>query len=142
MNGVVPTAPGAHPTKKRMDGTPGAVDKQAFLQLLVTQLKNQNPLDPADNQQFLAQLAQFNTLEQMQNMARASNYGYGLGLLGRMVTALDPDGQAFTGHAVGFRTGDNGEPLIKLVDPAGTRTLEVTLDAVRQVEEAGQWPIP
>lgn len=44
----------------------GELDKMAFLRLLVTQLKNQNPLDPMDNREFLSQLAQFNALEQMQ----------------------------------------------------------------------------
>jgi flagellar hook assembly protein FlgD len=40
-----------------------ALGKDAFLQLLVTQLKNQNPLDPQDNGAFVAQLAQFSSLE-------------------------------------------------------------------------------
>ncbi len=44
------------------------VDKLAFLRLIVAQLRNQNPLDPVDNAEFLTQLAQFNTLEQMQLM--------------------------------------------------------------------------
>jgi flagellar basal-body rod modification protein FlgD len=42
-----------------------STDKEAFLQLLVTQIKNQNPLDPADGAEFLTQLAQFSELEQM-----------------------------------------------------------------------------
>jgi flagellar basal-body rod modification protein FlgD len=41
------------------------VDESEFLNLLITQLKNQDPLNPADNQQFLAQLAQFSSLEQL-----------------------------------------------------------------------------
>ena len=40
-----------------------ALGKDAFLQLLVTQLKNQNPLEPQDNGDFVAQLAQFSSLE-------------------------------------------------------------------------------
>ncbi|MDD1151498.1 flagellar hook assembly protein FlgD [Pseudomonas sp. TNT2022 ID357] len=40
-----------------------ALGKDAFLKLLVTQLNNQNPLDPQDNSAFVAQLAQFSTLE-------------------------------------------------------------------------------
>jgi flagellar basal-body rod modification protein FlgD len=40
-----------------------ALGKDAFLQLLVTQLKNQNPLEPQDNGAFVAQLAQFSSLE-------------------------------------------------------------------------------
>jgi flagellar hook assembly protein FlgD len=46
----------------------GALDKNAFLKLLVQEMTNQDPLQPADNTQFIAQLAQFSTLEQMQNM--------------------------------------------------------------------------
>jgi flagellar basal-body rod modification protein FlgD len=40
-------------------------DKEVFLQLLVAQIKNQNPLNPADGVEFLSQLAQFTQLEQI-----------------------------------------------------------------------------
>ena len=43
--------------------------KDAFLQLLVTQMKYQDPLDPQDNSDYLAQLAQFSALEQMTNVS-------------------------------------------------------------------------
>lgn len=42
--------------------------KEAFLQLLVTQLQNQDPLDPQDNSSYIAELAQFSSLEQMTNV--------------------------------------------------------------------------
>jgi flagellar basal-body rod modification protein FlgD len=42
-----------------------AINKETFLQLLVAQIKNQNPLNPTDGVQFLTQLAQFSELEQM-----------------------------------------------------------------------------
>ncbi|AEJ14333.1 flagellar hook assembly protein FlgD [Pseudomonas shirazica] len=45
-----------------------ALGKDAFLQLLVTQMKNQNPLDPQENGEFVAQLAQFSSLESMQSL--------------------------------------------------------------------------
>jgi flagellar basal-body rod modification protein FlgD len=45
-----------------------ALGKDAFLQLLVTQMKNQNPLDPQDNGEFVAQLAQFSSLEGIQSL--------------------------------------------------------------------------
>jgi len=41
------------------------VQQSQFLQLLVAQLKGQNPLDPLDGSQFVAQLAQFSSLEQL-----------------------------------------------------------------------------
>ena len=45
-----------------------ALGKDSFLQLLVAQMENQNPLDPQDNTQFVAQLAQFSSLESMNNL--------------------------------------------------------------------------
>ncbi|MDD2237626.1 MAG: flagellar hook capping FlgD N-terminal domain-containing protein [Kiritimatiellae bacterium] len=42
--------------------------KDQFLELLITQMQNQDPLDPVDNKEMLAQLAQFSALEQMQNL--------------------------------------------------------------------------
>lgn len=45
------------------------LDKDAFLMLLVTELRNQNPLEPMDNKDFVTQMAQFTSLEQMTNMA-------------------------------------------------------------------------
>lgn len=50
-----------------------ALGKDAFLQLLVTQLKNQDPLSPQDNTAFVAQLAQFSSLEATQNLSTSVN---------------------------------------------------------------------
>jgi len=46
-----------------------ALGKDAFLQLLVTQMQYQDPLDPQDNSEYVAQLAQFSALEQMTNVS-------------------------------------------------------------------------
>jgi flagellar basal-body rod modification protein FlgD len=46
------------------------VTKDMFLQLLVAQIKNQDPLNPTDGVQFLTQLAQFQQLEQSMNMGQ------------------------------------------------------------------------
>lgn len=55
---------------KAGDSNTGAssLGKDSFLKLLVTQLQNQNPLDPQDNSQFVAQLAQFSSVESLQNL--------------------------------------------------------------------------
>jgi flagellar basal-body rod modification protein FlgD len=45
-----------------------ALDKEAFLKLLVTQLRSQDPLSPMEDREFIAQMAQFSSLEQMQNL--------------------------------------------------------------------------
>ncbi len=44
------------------------VDKDAFLKLLVSQLRNQDPLSPMEGQEFTAELAQFSSLEEMQKL--------------------------------------------------------------------------
>jgi flagellar basal-body rod modification protein FlgD len=56
------TAPTATETKKN------DVSKDAFLRLLVEQMKHQDPLAPQDSSQFLAQLAQFNSLDQLMSI--------------------------------------------------------------------------
>ena len=57
--------------------------KDAFLQLLVTQLQNQDPLNPQDNSSYIAELAQFSALEQMTNVASS------LQDLGKVVNNID-----------------------------------------------------
>lgn len=49
-------------------GGPQKLGKEDFLQLLVTQLSNQDPLNPLDDKEFVAQMAQFSSLEQMMQM--------------------------------------------------------------------------
>ncbi|WP_431029477.1 flagellar hook assembly protein FlgD [Lysinibacillus sp. LZ02] len=45
--------------------------KDAFLHILIAQLQNQDPTNPMDDREFIAQMAQFSSLEQMQNMTKA-----------------------------------------------------------------------
>lgn len=54
--------------EKKAPQTGDLANAEVFLQLLVTQLKHQNPLDPADGTEFVAQLAQFSQLEQSLGM--------------------------------------------------------------------------
>ncbi|MEQ1886157.1 MAG: flagellar hook capping FlgD N-terminal domain-containing protein [Bryobacteraceae bacterium] len=49
---------------KKINTDPTLADKSTFLKLLVVQLKNQDPQNPADGTEFVTQLAQFSTLEQ------------------------------------------------------------------------------
>jgi flagellar basal-body rod modification protein FlgD len=79
--------------------------QQTFLQLLVTQLKNQDPLNPQDSHEFVAELAQFSSLEQMANMNKSITTVLELSVtnvIGRTVTVLDPQGNTVTGIVDGI----------------------------------------
>ena len=62
-----PPAPSSGSTSSPTTTGSSEVTKNMFLQLLVAQLKNQDPLNPSDGAQFLTQLAQFQQLEQSIN---------------------------------------------------------------------------
>jgi flagellar basal-body rod modification protein FlgD len=84
-----------------------ASDIQAnYLQLLVTQLQNQDPLNPLDNQQMAAQLAQFSQLQQTENLNSSFSKvldsvqrSYAGSLIGKQVSYATPaaDGTTQTG---------------------------------------------
>ena len=105
-----------------------ALGKDAFLQLLVTQLKNQNPLDPQDNSAFVAQLAQFSSLEGITTLndtvsGIASNYNssqalQASSLVGRSVIAQ-------TGKAV-VDTSKNLNGTVVLPASANPVTLKIS----------------
>ncbi len=58
------------PRTNTTDTSTTQVTKNMFLQLLVAQIKNQDPMSPSDGVQFLSQLAQFQQLEQGMNMGQ------------------------------------------------------------------------
>lgn len=59
------------------------LDKDAFLKLMVTQMQYQDPLDPQDNSEYVAELAQFSALEQMTNVSS------GISEVSKLVSNLD-----------------------------------------------------
>ncbi|WP_036372156.1 flagellar hook capping FlgD N-terminal domain-containing protein [Neomoorella thermoacetica] len=73
--------------------------KDDFLKLLAAQLQNQDPLNPVSNTDFIAQMAQFSVLEQMNNLYESFNEALMLqavGLIGKEVTTRIND-QTLTG---------------------------------------------
>jgi flagellar basal-body rod modification protein FlgD len=102
--------------------------KQDFLTLLVAQMKNQDPLKPNDDQQFIAQLAQFSTLETMQNLDQrleaisgAQMLGEAAGLIGKSVEAALADGSRVSGTVSEVRLVD-GSPWLTV----GDQTVELS----------------
>ena len=87
---------------------------QDFLRILTTQLNNQDPLKPMDNAQFVAQLAQFTTLQEQQttnekldNLLNIQAATQSVGLLGKLVSIRGEDGTSQQGQVklVDFSSG-------------------------------------
>lgn len=108
-------------------GTPATTNVQrkdqlgtdTFLQLLVAQLKYQNPMSPADGTEFLAQTAQFTMVEKLTSLADtterlvADNQALAAaGLLGRTVSWADADGAVQKGVVTGAAFGSDGATVL------------------------------
>jgi len=94
-----------------------SLGKDDFLKMLVTQLQNQDPLKPMDDTAFVAQMAQFSSLEQMQNMNSSTLATQANGMIGKTVTWTDTDNAVQTGKvtAVKFTTGNPPALLVGTV---------------------------
>ena len=103
----------------------GALNQNSFLTLLATQLQHQDPLQPQDNTQFVAQLAQFSSLQQMTNiatqesqvaagvsqLASTSQLNSAFTMLGDNVNVLAANGSTVTG-TVSSVQAQNGQVMI------------------------------
>ncbi|MBR1865425.1 MAG: hypothetical protein IJ801_02845 [Lachnospiraceae bacterium] len=68
-----------------------SLDKDAFLKLLVTQMQYQDPLEPTSNTEYMAQLAQFSTVEELQNLSSAFSTSQSMNMAGQYVILNVPD---------------------------------------------------
>ena len=68
IGSTTPLGPADDPTKNTTKPRTDGLGRDAFLQLLVTQMSHQNPLQPQEDGAFIAQLAQFSSLEQLTNI--------------------------------------------------------------------------
>ena len=120
-------------------GTAGATDedKEMFLQLMVAQLRYQDPMNPADSSEFLSQNAQFTALEKMQAVADQTaqvlqaTIAFGASsLVGREVAYTLADGTEGTGPVHGVTFGNAGPVLdVDGVDVPLASVLTVTSGA-------------
>lgn len=117
---------------------PDAFDQDMFLQLLVAQLKYQNPLDPMDSSDFMAQTAQFTTVEKLEELTTKlgeslanDRLATATGMIGRDVTFTRPDGSSATAGVDSVRFDLNG-PMLLL-----SNGFEIGMSDVEQVSARG-----
>lgn len=103
------------------------IDKTQFLELLVAQIKNQDPLNPVDNQEFTAQMATFSSLEQLMNVndnlsmilsaSNSTTSAQAVSLIGKEVTA--------SGHNVHIENGTASDVSFTLPSDASAATITI-----------------
>jgi len=102
---ITPTNVNGTAANVAADGTATANDsltnKNQFLLLLVNELQNQDPTAPTDEKQTLSQLAQFSSLEQMQNLNKTLTDSSGFGQVAQSAALIGKTVSTATGSAPG-----------------------------------------
>ena len=103
-------------TSKTADNN--SLDKDAFLQLLVAQMKYQDPLEPTSNTEYISQLATFSSLEEMQNMRSSMDLQRASSLVGQEVYMKTTDSTTgdtdFVHGIVDYVTYENGKAFLSI----------------------------
>lgn len=93
------------------------MDKDAFLQLLVAQMKYQDPLEPTSNTEYISQYATFSQVEQMQNMAATMELTRASSMVGKLVevSTTDSNGETKTVQGtVEYVTYENNKAYVSI----------------------------
>lgn len=84
-------------------GSRTTMDTYQFLRLLIVELTSQNPMDPVKDRDFLAQMAQLNTAQQLERMSGMFTTFQAASLIGREVEAVLPTGTRLSGKVEGVQ---------------------------------------
>lgn len=93
------------------------MDKTAFLQLLVAEMQNQDPLEPQSNSEFVAQYASFSQVEALQNMQTTYDKTLASDLVGRPVIMKTESASGQTGYVCGivdYAVNENGKVYLNI----------------------------
>jgi len=108
--------------------------KDDFLKLLVAQMQNQDPMNPTDDTQSIAEMAQFSALEQMTNISTSidtlntnmtnsmqqASLSQGAALIGKSVSGVDTDGTTKIAGTVEAVQWLDGNPTLQILQSDGT----------------------
>lgn len=117
------------------------LDKDAFFKLLTTQLSYQDPMEPMDNTEFVSQMAQFSSLEQMENMnstmdqfLKTQSLAETAGLIGKAVETVDSEtGQQILGEVNRVEKDEDGNVYLHLMTDEAGETEKYPLDSITSI---------
>lgn len=114
--------------------------KMDFLNILITQLRYQDPMNPMDDKEFIAQLAQFSALEQMTEQTKWVQMSYANSLTGQQVLYSGTDGTTAQGTVASVRL-DSGQPILTIGDEDATldQVVETTSTTGGWMAEQARW---
>lgn len=130
-NIMMPVTPGQAPAQRsNVQEWNNDLDRNAFLNLLMTQLRHQDPFNPMDDREFIAQMAQFSALEQMQHLNSTFNRFQAFSMIGQWVMGVTRDATTSQLRPVEGRVESvrmiNGEPWLVMGRGADERTLRAS----------------
>lgn len=130
----------------------GAMGQTEFLKLLVTQMKNQDPTNPMDNQQLTAQMAQFSSLEQLMNIntgltnllsaSNSTTSAQALSLIGKEVTVQGHNTYVTGGKAADISLGLSGDAAsvtVTIEDQNGNIVRKITTGGMQAGSQSLKW---
>ena len=100
----------------------------SFLKILASELQNQDPTEPVSNTEYVAQLAQFNSLQQMSSLNGSMSKFQAYSLIGMEVsyTATDSSGNSLSGTGIAQSVVTNGNDVYVMVDGNKIKLASIT----------------
>jgi flagellar basal-body rod modification protein FlgD len=126
--------PTSYTPNAKKSGSEFGMDKDAFLKILVEQLRHQDPSQPGDSTEYVMQMTQYSILEQLTNISETTQVAHAdsvgntaIGLVGRTVTYVDDDGNEQSGVVTNVRFDGTG-PKLTVGDAEG-----IQLGSIKEV---------
>ncbi len=118
-DGTIQTTTNNTSSTTKSKATNGQLDKEAFLQLLVAQMKYQDPLQPSSNTEYIAQLATFTQVEELQNVGDTLSKGQASDLVGKTVIMKTESATGEAGYVSGkvdYMVVEGGKVFLAIED--------------------------
>ncbi len=139
MNAIDPTGANTYSNMGGKAAAKGELNMDTFLRLLTVQLANQNPLEPMNDRDFFAQMAQLGQVEGMDGLQESLNTLNGAAMIGKTVTAVRPMTDADSGGVNSLVTGTvtritvrDGKQILGLKEANGG-IVEVEMGGIREI---------